>query len=86
VESGIENQWLSGFFAECGDSGFDAGDVAAKGVKARGFFELSAGLLKAEVENLLAQIAAIRHEFGKRLFLDFFALILFHKLRASRDF
>jgi hypothetical protein len=61
-----------------GKSGFDTSDVAAKSVKARGFFELSTGLLEAQIENLLAQIAAIRHEFGKRLFLNFFALILFH--------
>jgi hypothetical protein len=65
-----------------GNTGFDAGDVAAKSVKARRFFELSAGLLEAEIENLLAHVAAICHEFGKRLFLDFFALILFHKIKS----
>jgi hypothetical protein len=72
------SSFSGGFFAELGKSGFDTSDVAAKSVKARGFFELSTGLLEAQIENLLAQIAAIRHEFGKRLFLNFFALILFH--------
>jgi len=65
-----------------GTYAFDAGDVAAKSVKARRFFELSAGLLEAEIENLLAHVAAVRHEFGKRLFLDFFALILFIKIKS----
>jgi hypothetical protein len=69
---------LSSFIAELGNSGFDAGNVAAKGVKARGFLELSAGLLKAQIEDFLAHIAAISMEFRKRLFLNFFALILFH--------
>jgi len=34
------------------------------------------------LKNLLAHVAAVRHEFGKRLFLDFFALILFHKNKS----
>lgn len=72
--------FISGsFLAELRNSSFDAGDVAAQSVKARRFFELRAGLLQAQIENLLAQIAAVGEELGKRLFLDFFALILFHK-------
>jgi len=66
------------FITELRNSGFDAGDVAAEGVKARGLFELGAGLLEAQIENLLAHVAAISKKFGKRLFLNFFALILFH--------
>src|SRR5262245_12603440 len=51
---------LSAAFAE---NGFDAGDVAPHLAHPRGVFELTAGALKAQVDELLRQIVYLLRQF-----------------------
>src|SRR2546426_507859 len=67
-----------GFVAKLRNPGFNAGNVAAQGAKAARFFELGAGLLQAEIENVVPEVAAISQQFRHGLFLNLFAFFFFH--------
>ncbi len=64
--------------AQLRDVRFNARDVTPQYPQPRRFLELGAGLLQAQVENLLPPIPAIRQEFGQRLLLNLFPLRLLH--------
>jgi cephalosporin-C deacetylase-like acetyl esterase len=49
---------------ELGETGFEAGNIAAQGAHFGGVLELAAGLLEAQLEKFLAQVAALGLEFG----------------------
>src|SRR5687768_13109273 len=50
-------------FAQRGDPGFKPGNVPAQGAKPGRFFQLAAGLLESQIENLLPQVAAFGLQF-----------------------
>src|SRR5258706_189386 len=80
IVSGIGNQ--SGrFAAKLAHTGLDARDVPAQGAQAGRLLELAAGLLEAQVENLLPQIAALGAQFGHRQIFKF--RYLHNSLRRS---
>jgi len=63
--SGIGKRVESGRFGmELGETGFEAGNIAAQGAHFGGVLELAAGLLEAQLEKFLAQVAALGLEFG----------------------
>ena len=57
---------------------FSTRDVATQRAEAAGLLELRAGLLQPQVKYFLPQIPAVRQQFGRGLFLNFFTLRLFH--------
>src|SRR6266571_1110276 len=67
-----------GFVAKLRNPGFNAGNVAAQCAEAARFFELGAGLLQPEIENVVPEIAAIGQQLRHRLFLNLFAFFFFH--------
>ena len=73
------------FLRSCGDAGFDARDVAAQGAQARGLFQLRAGLLQAQIEHLLAQVAALRPAIPAASFLSFLFVDIFFALSPAGD-
>src|SRR5882762_6861557 len=75
---------LSSFFAELGETSFDPGDVAAERVQPGRLFELGAGLLQPQVENLLADVPAIGEQLRLGLFLNLFSLRFFHRCKELK--